>query len=172
MEGLSTRDLLRVGLQVLGVVAILIGLSKLLAIIGIITVGQEMPLGIQIATVLEPAIILAAGLFLTIGSKGIVIKLYPDSEEKADSGEALFILAMKILGAVLIVMALPIAVKVISNLIYIKSVSPIWNTDFHKEYIYSNLLPSILYFIFGWYLLKGGKLLVRMAFRDKVKEDG
>ncbi|MGI5920177.1 MAG: hypothetical protein ACOX6I_00320 [Syntrophomonadaceae bacterium] len=79
---------------------------------------------------------------------------------------------MKVLGAVLIVQALPDAVQVLSNLVYIKSVSPVWDTDVQRQFIYTRLLSTILYFIIGWHLLKGGQLLVRMAFRDTVKEDG
>lgn len=162
MEGLSSRVLLHTGLQVVGVVTIIMGIAGLIGVAGIVTSQEMMAKGLQFAAVLSPAFVLAAGVYLTIGSKGLVQKLCPDSEEKPGSGEALFILAMKVLGAVLVVKALPDAVQVLSNLMYIKSLGPAWS---YSQFIYTNGLSTLLKFIIGLYLLKDGKLLVYLAFR-------
>ena len=159
------------GLQIVGLVTIIKGIVNLIAVCGTILANQEMMLlGLHVSAALAPTLMVAAGVFLIIGSKGWVEKLYPDNEEKPESGEALFILAMKVLGAVLIVQALPDAVQILSNLVYLQSVSPIWNTDVQKQFVFTHLLSTLLYFIFGWYLLKGGHFLIRMAFKD-TKDD-
>lgn len=171
MEGLSSRVLLRTGLQVVGLVTFIKGITYAIASGGGIVSNQGIALRLEILSALLPVFLMAAGLFLIIGSQPIVEKLYPDSEEKPDSGEALFCLAMKILGAVLIVQALPDAVQVLSNLIYIKSVGLVWNTDAQQQFIYTRCLSTLLYFVFGWYLLKDGQFLVLMAFPETAKVD-
>lgn len=172
MEGLSSRVILRTGLQVVGVVTIINGFQQAIAASGIILANQESTdLGIQISTILVPLVIIAVGIFLTIASNALVAKLYPDSAVVPDSGEALFVLAMKILGAVLVVQALPEAVRLLSDLIYIKSVSPVWNTDVQSQFIFTHLLSTLLYFILGFYLLSGARLLVRWAFPDAGGND-
>lgn len=171
MEGLSSRVLFRTSIQITGILTIIKGISNAIALVGTVPTSREMiPLALQISSVLIPVFIIAAGVFLLVGSKNMVKKLYPDENEKPDSGEAIFRLAMKILGAVLIVEALPDAVQILSNLIYIKSISPVINTDVN-QFIYTRLLSTILSFIIGWYLIKGGQLLVRMAFSDNKKSN-
>lgn len=162
MEGLSSRVLLRTGFQVVGVIFIIMGLAGLISVVGAVISQEMIPWVMQIAAILTPVFVLAAGVYLTIGSKGLVEKLYPDSEEKPESGEALFVLAMKILGAVLIVTALPILVQVISSFIYIKSFGTTWSQG---QIVYVQGPSTILKLIIGWYLLKDGKLLVDLAFR-------
>ncbi|MEN6328619.1 MAG: hypothetical protein ABFD18_20725 [Syntrophomonas sp.] len=166
MEGLSSRVILRTGLQVVGVVTLIKGVAYAIVAWGGIESSQGLSQRLQIMNALVPLFLIVAGVFLVIGSKSMVEKLCPDNEEKPESGEAIFSLAMKILGAVLIVQALPDAVQVLSNLIYIKSVGLVWDTDVQRQFIYTRFLSTFLYFIFGWYLLKGGQLLIRMAFPD------
>jgi hypothetical protein len=47
----------------------------------------------------------------------------------------------------------------------------VWNTDAQHQFIYTRFLSTLLYFIFGWYLLKDGQFLVLMAFPDTAKVD-
>lgn len=172
MEGLSSRVILRTGLQVVGVVTMINGFQQAIAAWGIILANQEsINLSIQISTILVPLVIIAVGIYLTISSNGIASKLYPDSVAVSDSGEALFVLAMKILGAVLVVRALPDAVQLLSNLIYIQSVSPVWNTDVQSQFIFTHLLSTLLYFIMGFYLLGGARLLVSWAFPENTEDN-
>lgn len=161
-EGLSSRVLLRTGLQVVGVIAIVMGVAGLISVVGVVISEEMQPLVLRFGAILAPVFILAAGVYLTIGSKGLVEKLCPDSEEKPESGEALFVLAMKVLGAVLIVTALPILVQAISSFIYIKSYGPVWSQG---QIAYVQGLSTLLKLIIGWYLLQDGKLLVDLAFR-------
>lgn len=161
---LSSRVLLRIGLQVVGVITIINGICQTIAIGGIIPFSEDMmPPAAQIMNILMPLVIVAAGIFLLVGTKKLAEHLYPDDEETLDSARAIFNLAMKILGMVLIVQALPDTVQIISNIIYLKSVSPAIFTDLQQEFIYTRLLSTLLYLIFGFYLVKGGRLLERIA---------
>lgn len=172
MEGLSSRVILRTGLQVVGVVTIINGFQQAIAALGVILANREsIELSVQISTVLVPLVIIAVGIFLTIASNALVAKLYPDSAVVPDSGEALFVLAMKILGAVLVVQALPEAVQLLSNLIYIRSLNPVWNTDVQSQFIFTHLLSTLLYFIIGFYLLRGARLLVSLAFPENTNDN-
>ncbi len=171
MMEISSRVLLRTGLQIVGVVTIITGICHAIAIWSSLPYSEEMmPMGILVVSISIPLFTLAAGIFLVIGTKSLTEKLYPDEEEKPDSSEDIFSLAMKITGMVLIVQALPDAVQILSSLIYIKASSPVMNNSVQFQYIYTELVSTLLYFVFGWYLLKGGPLFVRLAFhhaRDK-----
>ena len=162
LEGLTSRVLLRTGLQVVGVVAIIRGITMLIGMVGVVAGPEMLPWITQIAAILSPTVILAAGVYLIIGSKGLVEKLCPDSEEEPESGQALFVLAMKVTGAVFIVMALPDLVQAISNFIYIKSYGPAWTEG---QIAYVQGLSTLVKLIIGWYLLRDGRLLVDLAFR-------
>jgi len=165
MVEISSRVLLRIGLQIVGVITIITGICQSIATWGNIPSSRGMlPMGVTVVSILIPLVTLAAGLFLVIGTKSLTEKLYPDEEEKLDSSQDIFSLAMKITGMVLLVKALPDAVQILSNLIYIKASSPVWNNSVQFQFIYTELVSTLLYFVFGWYLLRGGQLFVRLAF--------
>ena len=168
---ISSRVLLRIGLQIVGVITIITGICHAIAIWGTLPASQGMmPLGILAVSILIPLFTLAAGIFLLIGTRTLTEKLYPDAEEKPDSSQDIFSLAMKITGMVLLVQALPNAVQILSYLIYIKASSPVMNTSSQFQFIYTELVSTLLYFVFGWYLLKGGQLFVRLAFHQASDE--
>ena len=162
---ISSRVLLRIGLQIVGVITIITGSCQSIATWGNLPSSQGMlPMGIMAVSILIPLFTLAAGIFLVIGTKSLTEKLYPDEEEKLDSSQDIFSLAMKITGMVLLVKALPDAAQILSSLIYIKASSPVMNNSLQFQFIYTELVSTLLYFVFGWYLLKGGQLFVRLAF--------
>ncbi len=164
---LSSRVLLRIGLQVVGVITIINGICHTIAIGGIAPFSEGMmPLAVQIVNIIIPLVTLAAGIFLLVGTKNMVQYLYPDDAEKLDSARAIFNLAMKILGMVLIIKALPDAVQLLANIIYLKNISPAINSDLQQEFIYTRLISTLLYFVFGCYLVRGGQFLDRIAFSD------
>ena len=169
---LSSRTLLRIGLQVVGVITIINGLCNLIAFGGIIPPSEGMmPLAAKITNVMVPVVTLAVGIFLLVGTKRLAEYLYPDEEEKLNSARAVFNLAMKILGMVLIVRYLPDAVQIISHIIYMKSLSPAISSDIQQQFVYTHLGSTVLYFAFGWYLVRGGKFLERIAFSNIHVED-
>ncbi|MEA4926876.1 MAG: hypothetical protein VB084_16405 [Syntrophomonadaceae bacterium] len=169
---ISSRVLLRTGLQIVGVITIITGICHTIATWGSLPSSRGMlPMGALVISILIPLFILAAGIFLLIGTKSLTEKLYPDEEEKPDSSEHIFSLAMKITGMVLIVQALPDAVQILSSLIYIKASSPVLNNSLPLQFIYTELVSTLLYFTFGWYLLKGGQMFVRLAFNNAGDED-
>ena len=62
-EGLSSRVLLRTGLQVVGVVAIIKGITMLIGMVGAVAGPEMMPWITWIAAILSPTVILAAGVY-------------------------------------------------------------------------------------------------------------
>jgi len=169
---LSSRVLLRMGLQIVGVITIINGICHTIAIGGIVPFSDGMMSpAVQIINIIIPLVTLAAGIFLLVGTRKMVQYLYPDDAEKLDSARDVFNLAMKILGMVLIVKALPDAVQLLANIIYLKNISPAINSDFQQEFVYTRLISTLLYIAFGWYLVRGGQFLDRIAFSDihKVK---
>lgn len=164
MVEISSRILLHIGLQIVGVVTIIDGVCRALATWGTLPSSQGMmPIGMKVVSILIPLFVLAAGIYLVVGTKSLTDKLYPD-DEIIDSKKDIFSLSMKITGMVLLVKALPDAVQIISSLIYIKAASPVMDNAVQLEFIYTKLASTLLYFIFGWYLIKGGQLFVRLAF--------
>ncbi len=165
MVEISSRVLLRIGLQIVGVITIITGICHTIVTWGNLPSSQGMmPTGMMVASILIPLVTLAAGIFLVIGTKSLTEKLYPDEEEKLDSSQDIFSLSMKITGMVLLVQALPDAVQILSSMIYIKATSPVMNNSAQFQFIYTELVSTLLYFVFGWYLLRGGQLFVRLAF--------
>ena len=169
---LSSRALLRIGLQVLGVITIINGLCNVIAFGGILPSSEGMmPLAAQVFNIMIPVVTLAAGIFLLVGTKKLAAYLYPDDEEKLDSAKSIFNLSMKILGMVLVVRALPDAVQIISHIIYMKSLSPAISSEVQQQFIFTRLASTLLYSAFGWYLVRGGRFLERIAFSDLHGED-
>ena len=164
---ISSRILLRIGLQIVGVITIITGICNALGTWGSLPSGQGMmPIGIKVVCIIVPLFIIAAGIFLVIGTRSLTEKLYPNEEEKLDSAQDIFNLSMKITGMVLIVKALPDAVQILSSLIYIKNSSQVLDTTGQFQYIYTEIGSTLLYFVFGWYLLKGGRFFVQLAFHN------
>ena len=167
MLEISSRALLRIALQIIGVITIISGIRQSIVYWGSIPYSQGMtPTGIMALSIVIPLFVLAAGIFLVMGTKSLTEKLYPDDEEKLDSSQDIFSLAMKIIGMVLLVQAIPDAVQILSTIVYIKASSPVLNNSLQLQYIYTNIVSTLLYFGFGWYLLRGGELFARLAFHN------
>lgn len=163
---LSSRTLLRIGLQIIGVITIINGVCSAVVSWGSLPSSQGMlPIAAKVVSILVPLIILAAGIFLVVGTKSLTMKLYPD-DENIDSSKNIFRLSLKITGMVLMVKALPDAVQILSSLIYIKATSPVMDNAVQFNFIYTKLASTLLYFVFGWYLIKGGKFFVQLAFHQ------
>lgn len=172
MVDISSRALLRTGLQIVGVITIITGLCRAIATWSSSPYSGGMtPVGSIAISIAIPLFTIAAGIYLVMGTESLTARLYPDDEEKPDSSEDIFTLAMKITGMVLIVQALPDAVQILSSLIYIKASSPVMNNSLPFQFIYTELISTLLYFVLGWYLLKGGQLFARMAFHHDGDND-
>jgi hypothetical protein len=171
MADISSRVLLRIGLQIVGVITIITGISRAIATGGSLpSIQGMMPIGMKVVSILIPLFTLAAGIFLVSGTKSLTEKLYPDEKETLDSSQDIFSLSMKITGMVLLVQALPDAVQILSSIIYIKATSPVMNNSVQFQFIYTEIVSTLLNFVFGWYLLKGGPLFVRLAFHHEGDE--
>lgn len=164
---LEPRAVLRVGLQIVGVLTIIESLGRILGTVLVLTDGsQPMPALLLLGSIIIPIIILIAGIFLLIAPRALLDKLYTNEKDTIDSARTVFDLAMKITGMVMIVKALPDASQILSNIIYIKFISPAISTHVQSQFIYDHLISMLLSLIIGYYLLKGGPILERLAFRD------
>lgn len=167
---IRSRTLLRIALQVIGVLTILSGVSSAFvnwgSLVSLLFNHQAVPWPAIVGPIFVPIVILTAGLYLLINPGIIVGRFYPDQEEQTDTMERLFILAIKIAGIWLIVNALPDAVQIITNLLYILNVGPVIEVSNQIYTIISRLGSAIVNLLIGWYLLSGGKIFVKIAFPD------
>lgn len=162
---MTYKDWLLAGLKVLGVVTIVNGLVQAIVTWGSLPSTQnEIPRWMLASSAAVPLVVLGAGLYLVLGTRGLVDRVYQDEEERQDSAAVIFMVAMKVLGTVLIVEALPDAIQIISSFIYIHGVSPVWDSSMQSQFIYQHFLSVLVKFALGCYLLLGGKWLQNVAF--------
>lgn len=156
-----------VGLKVLGVVTIIIGLIQMIVQWGSLPAARGPGAFWMVVTcIVIPFIYLAVGLYLLLGTRGLAERLWPDGENDQDWVQVVFQLAMKIVGVVLVVRALPDLVRIIGNTLYVYSAGPVWDTSWQRREIYQTLLPSLLRLLLGWYLLFKGAWLQKVAFPE------
>lgn len=119
-----------------------------------------------IPAIVEPLVILAAGVFLLVGGNKLADRYYPEQDTQIDTALQIFNLAMKIAGLVLLVTALPDLVQVIATTAYILSVGAAIDVSPQLYSILSKLGSTVVDLLLGWYLLQNGKFFVRMAFPE------
>lgn len=165
MFGMSYKGWLSVGLKILGTVTLINGMVQ--AVLQWSSLGDlqgEPASWMLICSVIVPLVTLGAGLYLLLGTRELVDRLWPNLEGELETEKAIFKIAMKIVGMVMVVQALPEVVRLISNGLYIYSVSQVWNTSMQHGFIYEKLLSTLLQLLIGWYLLFKGTWLLKAAF--------
>jgi len=162
---MSYRGWLSVGLKILGAATLVKGIEQAVMQWSSLADVQGMASPwMLICAALVPLITVGAGVYLLLGARNLVIKLWPDGEDELASEKAVFTIAMKIMGMVLVVQALPEIVRLISNGLYIYSVGSVWDTSMQHSFIYEQLLATLLKLLLGGYLLFKGAWLQRAAF--------
>lgn len=79
----------------------------------------------------------------------------------------IFNLAMKVIGLIFMVWAIPDMVQIICKFLYISYLTPIWSHENQTMYIVDHLPITLLFLFLGWYLIKDGSLFTKMAFEKR-----
>ena len=124
-------------------------------------IGQFIPMR------LSPVVMLIIAAVLMKKVDSIAEKAYPVETMEGINEVGVFNLAMKVIGLIFMVCAIPELVQIISKLCYISYLAP---SIYHQEqtmYVADHLPRSLLFLLLGWYLLKDGRLFTKMAFKMK-----
>ena len=171
---LSASDLFAVGIRIIGILAIIKSIMVLIMTVPSLF-GHNYPgwaLSQQIMTLVYPLALLLIGIYLLSGTGRLVNKFYPEEEEIAtESAQTIFSLAMKITGMVLIVYFVPDLLRILSNALYIGYYRPMGIDTFEQQLLIAERsLAMLVSILFGFYLLHGGRLFTRLAFKSKDSE--
>jgi hypothetical protein len=121
--------------------------------------------------VIYPILLFAIGFSLLRGGKAMVEWAFRDSDDEGDNTiGVLFTLFMKLAGLVLIIIAIPKAFQIISNLLFVSSANTV-DTSNQVMFIAINLVTTIINLLLGFYLLRSGKIFYRLGFAKQNDED-
>jgi len=123
--------------------------------------GQFVPL------ILSSLVMLIIAVGLIKSAESIAEKVYPVETMEDIDEVGIFNLAMKVIGLVFMVWAIPDAVQIICKFIFISYLAPAWSHQDQTMYIVDHLPMALLFLLLGWYLLKDGRLFSKMAFEQK-----
>lgn len=121
--------------------------------------------------VVYPILLLVLGLYFVKSGQAIVQWAFRDAdEEKEDKVGALFILFMKLAGLALMIYAIPKALQILSNIMFISSTNAVDTTE-QMEFIIRNFVTVGINLLLGLYLLKSGKIFYKLGFANKEDAD-
>jgi hypothetical protein len=121
--------------------------------------------------VIYPIILFGIGITLLKKGENIIRFAFRDSGEEGESHTAaLFTLFMKLAGLILMIYAIPKAFQIISNIMFISSVSSL-NTSSQTMFIIQNLAITVINLLLGYYLLRSGKIFYNLGFAKQEDED-
>ena len=121
--------------------------------------------------VVYPVILLIIGFYLLKDGKAVVELAFNNlSAKDEDKIGSLFYLFMKMVGLVLIIYSLPKAFQTISNIIFTSSVNSV-GTNEQTQFIVQNLVMVVIQFVFGFYLLRSGKIFYKIGFTKNNKDE-
>lgn len=117
---------------------------------------------------LVPILLFIIGVYLLKNGESIIKLAFKEIPKPTENSvETVFRLFMKIVGFILIIVSIPKGLHFISAVIYASSIySP--DTNMMLEPILNHLIPAVVYFILGLYLLISGNLFYKLAFSKKV----
>lgn len=166
------KNWLSLGFKILGVVTLVNGLVQAVVQWGSLTSIQGPgSFWMIVSCIAMPLVIIGAGLYLLLGTKGLTDRAWLDNQKELDWTLAIFMVAIKVVGIFLIVEALPEIVKCITEAIYIYNANGVWDTEVQSRFLYQYLLASLLRLVLGYYLLFKGEWLQRAAFARTGNED-
>jgi len=162
---MSYKGWLSVALKVLGVVTLVNGMVLAVAQLGSLpSIPASVSPWMTVSCIAMPLIMLGAGLYLLLGTQRLVTRIWADQENQLDAERAIFKVAMKVLGMALVVQALPKAVQIISNALFIYGVGSVWDISTQLQFICQEFLSTLLKLLLGCYLLFKGTWLQRVVF--------
>lgn len=168
---MKASDLFAAGTRIIGILAIIKAIGVLIMTVPSLF-GHNYPgwaMHMQIMTLVYPLALLLIGIYLLSATGRLVRRFYPEEEEIATKyAQTVFSLAMKITGMVLIVYFIPDLLRVLSNALYIGYYRPLGiDTIDQQLLIAERSLAMLVSILFGFYLLHGGRLFTRLAFKSK-----
>lgn len=168
---MTRKTVLGLAVRIIVVGLIILSLRDLVSICGAFLSfwGQEenSQIGQFIPMFLSPVVMLIIAAVLMKKVDSIAEKVYPVETMEGINEVGIFNLAMKVIGLIFMVWAIPELVQIISKLCYISYLAP---SIYHQEqtmYVADHLPRSLLFLLLGWYLLKDGRLFRKMAFKMK-----
>jgi len=173
----SPKDMLNTAVKVVSLIMLLQALKGFIELIPLMALNHEFTARWEVWQVLlsfiSPLALLIIGLFMLRYANRLTESLWKtdEPESEAQPNASLFQLAVKITGLILIVFALPQAVQILGNILYIKSISGAISTVTQNQFVFNNLLSALVSLLFGSYLLCGGRLFYRMAFPGREESD-
>lgn len=171
---LSPRDIFLTAIKVVGVIILLKALHQFIVLIPMITVNSfttRWEVWQVLLSFISPLVLLLMGIYLLKQAEWLTERLWGAKQEQSEPEttppQVLFHLALKVLGLVLIVMALPVAFRVLGNALYINSVSGAISTVYQTEFIYREVLATLVNLLLGFYLLCSGRFFARLAYPER-----
>jgi hypothetical protein len=168
----------RAGLKIIGMLTIIWSLTHVVSVIftfysiynqSDLMIGSDL-MYYRFSLVFQavyPIVLFGLGAYLLKGGEAIVQLAFRGSDENSEDkvGE-LFNLFMKLAGLALIIYAIPKAVQLVANLLFVTSATLI-DTSFQKEFITQNLLITVIQLLLGVYLLRSGKVFYNIGFKKQ-----
>lgn len=173
----SPKDILNTAVKVVSLIMLFQALKGFIGLLPIMALNNEFSARWEVWQILLPFIsplaLLIIGLLVLRYADRLTDSLWKrdEPESEAQPNASLFQLAVKITGLILIVFALPQAVQILGNILYIKSISGAISTVTQNQFVFNNLLSALVSLLFGGYLLCGGHLFYRMAFPSREESD-
>jgi hypothetical protein len=179
---LQPKSFFHASLKIIGVLTIIWSLTQLVPVISQFYSVYNQPELMRgtdltyfrfslIFQVIYPILLFAIGFSLLKGGNAMVEWAYSDSDDESDNNiGVLFILFMKIAGLVLIIIAIPKAFQIVSNVLFVSSANTV-NTSNQVMFIVQNLVSTIINLLLGLYLLRSGKIFYRLGLVKQNEED-
>ncbi|OZM57717.1 hypothetical protein CIB95_04955 [Lottiidibacillus patelloidae] len=121
--------------------------------------------------VVYPILTFIIGIYLLSNGEAIVKLAFRDSNEKSTNEiGVLFVLFMKLAGLTLIIYAIPKAFQILSNVLFVSSVNVIDSSN-QMKFIVQHFVTTTISLIFGFYLLRSGKIFYRLGFSKQEDAD-
>lgn len=156
------KDILHTAVKILSLIMLLQALKGFIGLIPLAALNNEFTARWEVWQILLPFIsplaLLIIGMYLLKYADRLADYLWKTDDLEAETPrENLFALAAKITGLVLIVFALPEAVQILGNGLYIKAVSGVISTVTQNQLIFNKLFSTLASLLLGFYLLCGGR---------------
>ena len=124
---------------------------------------------IYMATVLVtrivPVLFIAAGIYLLRGWNRLYEFAYPGEAEQGPDLEWKFVLFVKLLGIYLLVVYIPDLLRTASAFFVYLNAPPFYDLFQEKRFTYLNAASSVGGVLLGIYLLRSGRVFIRMALK-------
>lgn len=168
---MQRKAILGLAVRIIAILLIMWSLRYLVQMCGVFVSywGQDGDTNILqfIPMLLSSVVMLIIAVALIKNAESIAQRAYPVETMEDIDEVGLFNLAMKVIGLVFMVWAIPDMVQIICKFLYISYLTPVWSHETQTMYIVDHLPITLLFLILGWYLIKDGSLFTKMAFEKK-----